>query len=260
MLLLMLFAHIPVGSMLLIGGLQESNHDRFLWYFVDPVTSANRTPGQAGSDSLVKDTPEADAEKAKALEDREAALAQRRQDISNEKKKLEDRGASLAQKEEDISSQKKKLEEREAALAQKDKDHSAEKKTLDDQKAALEQKEKNYSTNMRDLEDRKATLDRQEKDSAAGKKTFDDRTAALKKKEKGISADRKALEDREAALAEKEKKRSAEWNKKMEELKGIQNSSAQLKKSNAVGSGCGYKHYKPPRKLEKKVIGLVYEK
>ena len=69
----------------------------------------------------------------------------------------------------------------------------------------------------------------------------------------------KALEDGEAALAQKEKERTGEWNKKMEELKSLQDSSAQLKKSSG-GSGCGYKHYKPPRKLERKVIGLVYEK
>lgn len=114
---------------------------------------------------------------------------------------------------------------------------------------------------MRDLEDRKATLDQQEKDSAIGKETFDDRTAALTKK-KLIAADRKALGDREAALAEKKRKRSAVWNKKIEELKGLQSSWAQLKKSSAAGSGCGSKHYKPPRKLEKKVVGLVqrYEK
>lgn len=82
----------------------------------------------------------------------------------------------------------------------------------------------------------------------------------MTKKEKQVSADKKALEERESALAEKEKKRSAEWTKKMEELKGLQNSPAQQKKLSAGGSGCGYKHYKPPRKLEKKVIGLVYEK
>lgn len=113
---------------------------------------------------------------------------------------------------------------------------------------------------MKALEDLRATLDQQEKDSATGKRTFDDRNAALTKKEKAVPADRKALEDREAALAEKEKKRSAEWNKKMEELKGLQDSSAQQKKLSTGGSGCGYKHYKPPRKLEEKVIGLLYEK
>jgi hypothetical protein len=62
-------------------------------------------------------------------------------------------------------------------------------------------------------------------------------------------------------LAEKEKKRSAERNnKQMKELKALQNSPAKQKKLSAGRPGCGYKHYKPPRKLEKKAIGLAYEK
>jgi DNA repair exonuclease SbcCD ATPase subunit len=222
--------------LVLTGHLQEKDHERYAWYFVDPETSANLTPGQAGSSS---GPSEADAEKAKALEDREAALAQKEQDLSDEKKKLEDREASLAQKDEDSSKDKKALEE---------------------QEAALKQKQTQYSADVKALEDRKATLDQQENDSATGKKTFDDRTAAFTQKEKEFSASKKALDDREAALAKKEKERSAEWNKKMEELKKLQNSSAQQKKLSAGDSGCGYKHYKPPRKLEKKVIGLVYEK
>lgn len=88
-----------------------------------------------------------------------------------------------------------------------------------------------------------------------GKKTFDDRNAAFTEKEKESYKNKKALDGREAALAKKEKERSAEWDRKMEGSKGLQ-----LKKSGAGGSGCGYKHYKPPRKLERKVIGLMYEK
>jgi hypothetical protein len=83
---------------------------------------------------------------------------------------------------------------------------------------------------------------------------------ATTQKEKEFSTSKTALDDREAALAEKEKERSAELNKKMEELKDLQNSSAAPKKSSAGGSECGYKYYERLRKLEKKVIGLVYEK
>jgi hypothetical protein len=68
------------------------------------------------------------------------------------------------------------------------------------------------------------------------------------------------LDDREAALTAKEKKRSADWDKKMEELQGLRGPLTQLKES-AAGNpvGCGSKHYKPLRKLNRKVIGLVYE-
>jgi hypothetical protein len=63
-------------------------------------------------------------------------------------------------------------------------------------------------------------------------------------------------------LVQKEKDQGAEWDKKMKEIQAFQRSSTQQKKSasgSAVPPGCGYKHYKPPRKLNRKVIGLVYE-
>jgi hypothetical protein len=84
---------------------------------------------------------------------------------------------------------------------------------------------------------------------------FERRQAALGQRREDFATDKKAL-DCETALVEKENKRSAEWDKKMEELQGLRESSAQLKKT---GDGCGSKHYKPPRKLHRKVIGLVYE-
>jgi hypothetical protein len=63
---------------------------------------------------------------------------------------------------------------------------------------------------------------------------------ATTQKEKEFSTSKTALDDREAALAEKEKERSAELNKKMEELKDLQNSSAAPKKSDtSTTSGRG---------------------
>ena len=105
------------------------------------------------------------------------------------------------------------------------------------------------------LDDRRAALEQQEKDSAVGKKTFGDRNAAFMQKETDFSTNKKALDDREAALANREKDSTAERNKKTEELKGLWQ-----KKLGAGGLRSRYKHYKPPRKLEKNVIRPVYKK
>ena len=68
------------------------------------------------------------------------------------------------------------------------------------------------------------------------------------------------MDGREAALTEKENKRAAEWDRKMKELQGLREAAAQLNKADADNQvGCGSKHYKPPRKLNRKIIGIVYE-
>lgn len=114
------------------------------------------------------------------------------------------------------------------------------------------------------LEDQKSTLAQQKKEHAANQKTLEARDDGLTRKEKGLSADRKDLDDREAELAEKEHDQSARWDKKMNESQDLQEFlAAKQKKSiprDSTSVGCGYKHYKPPRKINKKVIGLVYEK
>jgi DNA repair exonuclease SbcCD ATPase subunit len=190
------------------------------WYFVDANTSTSFAPGNPSSQT--NDSAEETSAKVKALEDREAALAESESRYSESQKALENREAELAQNEKDYSSDKKALANRESSLAQREKEYSSKEKASADRESALAQKQKDYSSKE------------------------------------------KALADREAALSQKEKDHSAEWDKKMKELQALQKSSAQRGKSGpgsvAGPPDCGYKHYKPPRKINRKVIGLVYEK
>jgi hypothetical protein len=93
---------------------------------------------------------------------------------------------------------------------------------------------------MKACKERKATVEQLETDSAVDDKRFTDRKAALAQGEKDLFTDKKALQDCEAALAKKERDHNAEWNKKMEDLQRLQQSTAQLEKSGAIGRSLGW--------------------
>jgi hypothetical protein len=79
------------------------------WYFTD----ADGTPGLAKSKALEGGS----ASSKKALEDREAALAKKEEDIASEKKALQDREATLSESEKNGATATQASEDREAALA-----------------------------------------------------------------------------------------------------------------------------------------------
>lgn len=256
----------------------------------------------------------------KALEDREAALAQKDDERSAEwekkMKEVQERQDALAQEEKDrAESYEKKLRElqsREDELAKKEEQKSAESGSSEADKPGEDddkvQAEKEHEAEIqRRLDDLKSTEQKIAADRASLGKSKADFTAKLEwfqQRQKSFE-DQKSSAQHDAIQAKKDLEQhyreidfqkppgSRKVSQHYSNQNGIQDSDLQKKqrenadleqrlakledqlahmsasegasgypKANGTGSkgaeGCGYKHYKPPRKLNRKVIGFVY--
>lgn len=275
--------------------LQPHNERHTTWYFADTNVSFNpaSSGGSAGGASLA----DFDA-KLKALEEREAALTQKDNDRSAEwdkkMKEVQDRQASSAQEEKDrAASYEKKLKDlqaREAELAKKEEQAKSSKGGAGHaSKPDNGDQAKKEAEIQRKLDDLKSTEQKVGADRAALDKTMSELAA----KEKELQQRQKELEDlassakRDAALKDSqnapngsadstlEKKqqdnarleqRLARLESQLAQMDGSREEKPQTNgsvksstPSDAGSTGCGKKHYKPPRKLNRKVIGLVYQ-
>ena len=190
----------------------------------------------------------------KELRDREAAVSRQEEegkiskDKTNEIDKSNDNGAQ-AQKEadpqrrmDDLSSAEQKLASDRAALQKSESD--------------LAKREKDIAQLQKGLEDSKTS---EASSSPASDNTPSDKNAEqrLEKTQK----DNASLEQRLARLEDQLSKmpRSSE---KSSDGKAQMHGMANTPKPSKIAAGspgCGYKHYKPPRKLNRKLIGMVYE-
>ena len=218
-------------------------------------------------------------DKMKDLQDRQAQSArdeeERTAGYDRKLKDLQDRETALSRQEEEAKSSKDKTSEsntpddkeaqnqREADIQRRLDDlNSAEQKLAADRAALqksqsdLQKKEKDIAQIQRDLEDSKTS---EASSSFANDNTTPDKNAEqrLEKTQK----DNASLEQRLAKLEDQLSKMTRSPEKPSDgkaQTKGKAN-IPQPSKIDASSPGCGYKHYKPPRKLNRKLIGMVYE-
>lgn len=192
--------------------------------------------------------------KLKDLQDREAELSRQEEEAKSSKEetsenpKPDDREAQ-AQEEADIQRRLDDLSSAEQKLA-------ADRAALQKSQSDLQKKEKDIAQLRKDLEDSKTS---ETSSSFANDSTTSDINAEqrLEKTQK----DNASLEQRLAKL-EDQLSRMTGPPKKPSDEKAQTNGKVTFPKPstiNASSPGCGYKHYKPPRKLNRKLIGMIYE-
>jgi hypothetical protein len=223
-------------------------------------------------------------EKMKAVKEREASSTQeeekRTANYDEKLKELQDREAALAKREEESKASAggsgkestpgddKAQAKRESEIQQKLDDISSAEQKLASDRAALEKsksdvtaKEKDLRQRQKEFEDQKASAKQEagKASSQAGQYgAAGSEKSALEKKEQ----DNAALEQRLARLEDR-----LEQMKKTPDVasdKSKANGKVNGKPNGATpvdgqSPGCGYKHYKPPRKLNRRVIGIVYQ-
>lgn len=192
--------------------------------------------------------------KLKDLQDREAALSRQKEEdkLSNDKtsedKKSNDneaqaqREADLQRKLDDLSSAEQKLAFDRAALQKSQSD--------------LEKREKDIAQLQKELEASK-TSDAPKPSPNAHTTSDKDAEQRLEKTQKHNAS----LEQRLVKLEDQLSKMGKSPEKQSDgkpQTNGTVN-APKPSKADAGLPGCGYKHYKPPRKLNRKLIGMVYE-
>ena len=192
--------------------------------------------------------------KLKDLQDREAALSQQKEEAkpsndktsehnkSNDNEAQAQREADLQRKIDDLSSAEQKLTFDRAALQKSQFD--------------LEKRERDVARLQKELEASKTS---EAPNPSTNAHTISDKSAEqrLEKTQK----DNASLEERLAKL-EDQLTRMGKSSEKQSNGKPQTNRTANPPKPgkvDAASPGCGYKHYKPPRKLNRKLIGMVYE-
>jgi hypothetical protein len=217
-------------------------------------------------------------EKMKTLKEREASSAQEEEErtasYDKKLKELQDREAALAKREEELNasnggSDKGSTSTDDDAQAKRESDmqrkldelSSVEQKLASD-RAALEKsksdvmaREKELRQRQKEFEDQKASAKQEaaKKSSQSGQNGEAESKSALEKKQQ----DNAALEQRLAKLEDRfaQMKKSPDVASDKSKANGKVNGKA----NGSESPGCGYKHYKPPRKLNKRVIGIVYQ-
>jgi hypothetical protein len=200
-------------------------------------------------------------ERLKDLQDREAALAKR-----EEEAKASDGGSDSGGKPNDDEAQAQA--KRESDIQQKLDDLSSAEQKLASDRAALEKsksdvtaREKELRQRQKEFEDQKASAKQEtaKNSSQAGQKgAAGSEKFALEKKQQDNTALEQRLAKLEDRLAQMNKTPDAASDNSQanDKANGKANGAAPV---DGQSSGCGYKHYKPPRKLNRRVIGIVYQ-
>ncbi|KAL1587724.1 hypothetical protein WHR41_03549 [Cladosporium halotolerans] len=241
--------------------------------------------------ALAKKDKEQSAEwekKMKNAQDGQAALAKKDKDQSAEwdkkMKDLQNRQASAVSEEkqrtDDYNKKLKELQAREDELAKKEQQAKSSKGATGDKSDKDDQTKKDADI-QRKLDNLKSAEQKIAADRAALSKAKTDLAA----KEKDLEQRRKKLEDRkptngqngsaESDLQKKQRdnaqleKRLARLEDQLANMNGSSDAEADKPQVNgtsngsaskgAGSAGCGFKHYKPPRKINRKVVGLLYE-
>jgi len=263
------------------SALAQKETDRFAEY--EKKTKALEERENALSQKDADRSAEWD-EKMKSLKEREASSAQeaekRTASYDEKLKDLQDREAALAKREEESKASTggsgkestpgddKAQAKRESEIQQKLDDISSAEQKLASDRAALEKsksdvasKEKDLRQRQKEFEDQKASAKQEagKASSQAGQNgAAGSEKSALEKKEQ----DNAALEQRLARLEDR-----LEQMKKTPDVASDKSKATGKVNGKANGAtpvdgqspGCGYKHYKPPRKLNRRVIGIVYQ-
>jgi len=238
---------------------------------------------QDRQDALVqeeKERAENYERRMKDLQAREEKLAEReKQDISSKaaaddgERSQKDASNAHARKEADIQHKLDDLKLTEQKVA-------ADRAALDKSRTDLAAERKEFQQRVKEFEDAKSSA---EQDALRAKKTLEQRQAEFEKQtspaqeKKPTSATNQCLCDSngvggtsEAELQRKQRenanleKRLAKLEKQISQIYIASKASDETSKvygpTNGLGAtGCGYKHYKPPRKLNRKLVAMVYE-
>ncbi|KAK5678566.1 hypothetical protein LTS10_009010 [Elasticomyces elasticus] len=217
------------------------------------------------------------AAKTKELQEREAALAMRAESLNNgnesakeQRQKLKDqlkdlkaREDALVQKEEDAAASGKckldQLQRRETALAKKEKESTS---TAEAKLKDLQKREREIEEREKQLKARESEIPKQAAASTAGGA----RANSSKPRDGASSNEAKKDSPQDEQMKELQIRLS-----KLEDQLGTSKPSANTKpqssgtpgkgKSNAAPApvSCGHEIHRPPRKLERKVVGYVYK-
>ncbi|KAK3057482.1 hypothetical protein LTR09_001666 [Extremus antarcticus] len=194
------------------------------WYLKDAADSASFNPTQA------KANAESDDSELKA---REKAVAEKEEEL---KKMTADQKSKSDTSDEDLKA-------REKALAEKDEEL---KKLIEDQKSKSDLSAEDLKAREKALTEKEEELKKLEEQK---KKDLEQREAALKKKEQELA-------DQQAA----QKKSASEPAAKPQQPKQPAPKAAPPPKAApAAPRDCGHKVYTPPRKLNRKVVGYLYD-
>ncbi|KAM0695612.1 hypothetical protein Q7P36_004094 [Cladosporium allicinum] len=223
-------------------------------------------------------------EKMKAVKEREASSTQeeekRTANYDGKLKELQDREAALAKREEESKASAggsgkestpgddKAQAKRESEIQRKLDDISSAEQKLASDRAALEKsksdvaaKEKDLRQRQKEFEDQKTSAKQEagKASSQAGQNgASGSEKSALEKKQQ----DNAALEQRLARLEDRleQMKKTPDVASDKSKTNGKVNGKANgATPVDEQSPGCGYKHYKPPRKLNRRVIGIVYQ-
>lgn len=195
-----------------------------------------------------KDRAASYEKKLKDLQTREAERARKEQQSKSSKGgagnvKDTDKG-DQAKKEADIQRKLDDLKSTEEKVA-------ADRAALDKARSDLSVREKEIQQRQKELEDRESSA----KQDATLKKTQNATNGSVNSDLEKKHNDNARLEQRLSSLEAQLAQMNGTSQKKPQA-----NGTGDITTSSDAGSiGCGQKHYKPPRKLNRKVIGLVYQ-
>lgn len=224
---------------------------------------------QERQEASAKDEKERSAtydKKLKDLQAREDQLAKGKQG-GNAGKEQSGKDADAQRKLDDLKSTEQKIAADRAALekskndlAAKEKEFQQRQKEFEDQKVTAQQ---DAAQAKKDLESRQKEVDGQK--SSAGEKTSQDTSASTPNGSNGSAEadlqkkqrENANLEQRLAKLEDQLAQMSASGGRAE---KPQANGAPKGSTTNGSGpTGCGYKHYKPPRKLNRELLGYVYK-
>lgn len=208
---------------------------------------------QAREDELAKKEEQAKGKADKSIGD--AGKDQAGKDVDTQRK-LDD----LKSTEQKVAADRAALEKSKNDLAAKEKEFQQRQKEFEDQKSAAQQ---DAVQAKKDLEQRQNEAQSQK--PSAGKKASKDTNGSTTNDSNGspgadLQKKQRENVNLEQRLAKLEDQLAKMSSSNSQNEKPQINGTAKSPAPNGTGStGCGYRHYKPPRKLNRKLIGMVYE-
>ncbi|KAM0713459.1 hypothetical protein Q7P37_010421 [Cladosporium fusiforme] len=276
---------------------EPHNERHTAWYFADtngsfnPAASTSSSGGAsvADFDAKLKALEEREAALTKKDSDRSAGWDQKMKEVQDRQESIaqeeKDRAASYEKKLKDLQAREAELSKKQEQQAKSSKDVAGNQKdsNKDDQtkkEADLQRKLDDLKTTEQKVAADRAAVDKAKSDLVAKEKELQQRQKKISDQQSSVKQDAKLKEPTQAApngTADSELAKKQRDNAKLEQrLSRLEDQLAQMSgsagekpqpngstksstPSNAGSIGCGQKHYKPPRKLNRRVIGLVYE-
>lgn len=224
-----------------------------------------------------KDRAESYEKKLQDLQTREAEVAQKEEqqkstegDASETIKPSDDDGEAQADKDadiqrklDDIQSTEQKIAADRASLGKSKADFTAKLQWFQQRQKSFEDLK---SSAQHDAVQAKKDLEQRQQEVASQKESGSKRASQNQHTSKAGSNDQNGAQDGDLQNKQREnaelEKRLAKLEDQLAQMSAPERKSGKLKANgtaNAGTLGCGYKHYNPPRKLNRKVIGFVYE-